>query len=476
MILFIIVALTVCSIALRFAVLNLEVAMYAASRVNKIQNSANNALVKSKKINKNVKTVSKIVTTTSNVAMKAAKVVKPVAKQALLATLKLTRFLVSRVRDVFVALGGVMLALDIAIFVIIVASSASFITLYCDVGEDGGIEFNQDVLDSLVKTSSSSTTDSSVATGSNLTDEQVQDLILKECKKITDYVRQHGFTYGDAPKNPAINHDAKKVSCDRFVCWVLYNLGWTDQPETSGLVVRSTDKTHDFTTYCENHGFTKITDKSQLKPGDIMFVGHPVRHMYINGTWHEDVKMWDRYDCGSDARITGNRPSPSIEKIESDWAYAYRVDYTKLGKSSGSSNSSSSSSGKFLLQCSNPDSSYTGTKWTVEDRDALEALVYGEYGTSYEGCVLVAQTIRDNMVTSNCHNAKTIKKQYGYTAPINKGTNENAKKAVAYVFDEGGSAVQHKLMCFYASNITTSKWHERQTFVYQLNYVRFFDY
>ena len=38
--------------------------------------------------------------------------------------------------------------------------------------------------------------------------------ILREAKTITDYVREEGFTYGDAPINPAIDCSAKKVSCD----------------------------------------------------------------------------------------------------------------------------------------------------------------------------------------------------------------------------------------------------------------------
>lgn len=61
--------------------------------------------------------------------------------------------------------------------------------------------------------------------------------ILREAKTITDYVREEGFTYGDAPINPAIDCSAKKVSCDRLVCWVMYNVGFTDQPEQSGLFV-----------------------------------------------------------------------------------------------------------------------------------------------------------------------------------------------------------------------------------------------
>ena len=52
--------------------------------------------------------------------------------------------------------------------------------------------------------------------------------LLYEAKCICDYTRDHQFTYGHAPMNPAVNHDAKIASCDRLVGWMLYRLGFTE--------------------------------------------------------------------------------------------------------------------------------------------------------------------------------------------------------------------------------------------------------
>lgn len=60
--------------------------------------------------------------------------------------------------------------------------------------------------------------------------------LLKAAKEVTTYVRKNNFNYGDAPINPAINHDAKLTSCDRCVGCFLYKIGYTDQPRTQGLV------------------------------------------------------------------------------------------------------------------------------------------------------------------------------------------------------------------------------------------------
>lgn len=133
-------------------------------------------------------------------------------------------------------------------------------------------------------------------------------------------------------------------------------------------------------------------------------------------------------------------------------------------------------SNEYLLEIENPDLNYQGESWEVNNRDLLEAIVYGEYGMDYTGSVLVAQTIRDTMVRENTHDIGYIINKYGYSGATNKGTNEIAKRAVSYIFDEGKSGVQHRLMCFYASNICNSSWHEAQNFVVQHQYVRFFDF
>ncbi len=153
--------------------------------------------------------------------------------------------------------------------------------------------------------------------------------ILREAKKVTDYVREEAFTYGDAPINPAIDCSAKKVSCDRLVGWVMYNVGFTDQPEQSGLFVYAGGDPRDLPSWCERHGFIKITEVSELLPGDIVFV-HPQKtasgtvyagHTFIHAGAGETSGEYYRYDCGTNERIRSVQPSS--EPIV-NFMYAYR--------------------------------------------------------------------------------------------------------------------------------------------------------
>lgn len=155
-----------------------------------------------------------------------------------------------------------------------------------------------------------------------------------------------------------------------------------------------------------------------------------------------------------------------------------------LGGTGGSSNQegessqsqTSDKSNEFLLDCDNVDPNYKGQTWQVEDRELLERCVTNEFGSDYNGSVLVAQTIRDTMIKENTHKFEDVFTNYGYDTNLPSEPLPNAVNAVKYVFDEGGSGVQHKMMCFYASNITHSAWHEAQEFVVQYQNVRFFDF
>lgn len=144
--------------------------------------------------------------------------------------------------------------------------------------------------------------------------------MLAAAKRITDYVRLSGFTYGDAPINPAMDHEAKKISCDRLVGWILYECGYTDQPRRQGLCVDGPI----LTDWCAAQGFIRVEDSLALKPGDIVFTrpkedGNP-RHTFMHAGYFGGEAF--RYDCGSDARIQAVQPF--LEPIN-DFMYAYRV-------------------------------------------------------------------------------------------------------------------------------------------------------
>ena len=114
-----------------------------------------------------------------------------------------------------------------------------------------------------------------------------------------------------------------------------------------------------------------------------------------------------------------------------------------------------------------------GLELSSYDRAKVERLVMGEAGsTGYQGCALVAQCIRDAMVRSNTTSIDQIISDYGYYGSTAGEPNSAAKEAVSFIFDQGGSAVGHRIIVFY---IGQSDWHETQTFVTEFAGMRFFD-
>ncbi len=142
--------------------------------------------------------------------------------------------------------------------------------------------------------------------------------------------------------------------------------------------------------------------------------------------------------------------------------------------SSGSSNGSVYC-GSTLVDIANPDYSYSPCHVSLSsyDRAKLERLVMGEAGTmGYTGCALVAQSIRDAMNRSGTSSIDQIIYEYQYFGSTAIEPNSDVKSAVSYIFDQDGSAVQHRVLCFY---IGYSAWHETQTFLTSIGGVRFFD-
>lgn len=162
---------------------------------------------------------------------------------------------------------------------------------------------------------------------SGLTGNAWTNKLLSEAKSVTDYARNNNFAYGDAPINPAVNHDAKLVSCDRCVAWFLYNVGYTNQPNSHGVVVSQ------FPSWCEQNGFKKITSINDLKAGDVVFVNPDSNglpgHVFLLGN-PVGNGIWERYDCGSveKIRLTGqysNYSSQPFKEGIANFMYAYRA-------------------------------------------------------------------------------------------------------------------------------------------------------
>lgn len=140
---------------------------------------------------------------------------------------------------------------------------------------------------------------------------------------------------------------------------------------------------------------------------------------------------------------------------------------------------SASGSGDYLLDIDNPDYDYVGYSVSLndEDRDMTERILMGEAGgEGFIGMALVAQCIRDTYVNGSYSSIAQLLKQNGYYGSTSMAGSSTAKEVVNYIFDQGGSAVQHNIRIFYATNMCSSSWHEAQDFVVQYNYVRFFNY
>ncbi len=137
-----------------------------------------------------------------------------------------------------------------------------------------------------------------------------------------------------------------------------------------------------------------------------------------------------------------------------------------------------SSGGKYLLDISNPDPSYVSYSISLSDydRDILERLVMGEAGgEGFIGCSLVAQAIRDTMISDGYKSVEALRTSMGYYGSLSNTPNQDALDAVAFIFDQGGAAVQHNIVYFYAPSVCVSGFHESQEFVVEHNGHRFFD-
>ncbi len=172
-------------------------------------------------------------------------------------------------------------------------------------------------------------------------DTLAQSKLLYYAKLVADYVAFNGYSYGNASKNPAFDRGKteKLVSCDRYVGWVLHDMGFVEgQPDSAGLGLYGSKNLENF---LKENGFTKITDKKELKPGDIIFVGDSAEHYpNLQGAWldypdHVFIyacpstfnDQFYRYDAGSSRRIQSDQPScePLEYSPEKLFRFAYRL-------------------------------------------------------------------------------------------------------------------------------------------------------
>ncbi len=160
-----------------------------------------------------------------------------------------------------------------------------------------------------------------------INNEYVTNMMFR-AKYVVDFAKANDYKYGSAAKNPAQTFRfylkygrlrEKIVSCDRYVGWVLYEMGYTDQPEDAGMFVwaNANSSEHNLMVFLEKHNYERIDNTTDFKAGDIVFVrpttssgGSPYgAHVFICAGSLGRGNLFFRYDHGSDTRIQSDQPS-----------------------------------------------------------------------------------------------------------------------------------------------------------------------
>lgn len=183
-----------------------------------------------------------------------------------------------------------------------------------------------------------------------------------------------------------------------------------------------------------------------------------------------------------------NESSSSSTSSSSSSSSSTSKPSSSSSSSTNNSNSSSSSGGSYvsgsagsgyLINIANPDPNYTSYAIHLSDadRDLAERIIMGEAGSmGYNGMAVVAQSLRDAFVMGGYSDIASVIKNYGYYGSTSIKPSQSCKDVVNYIFDQGGSAVQHRVLVFYSTQYCSSSWHESQNFVCQIGSVRFFDF
>lgn len=132
----------------------------------------------------------------------------------------------------------------------------------------------------------------------------------------------------------------------------------------------------------------------------------------------------------------------------------------------------------YLVAIDNPDTIYECAPVTLtdEDRDLLERLCMGEFGSGgFIGACLIAQAVKNAMCFDGYESVESVIKNCRYTGSTEVGKNDACVQAVKYIFDENHDAVQHRIMYMYNPELVQSAFHEGQNYILTYEAVRFFD-
>lgn len=163
---------------------------------------------------------------------------------------------------------------------------------------------------------------------------------------------------------------------------------------------------------------------------------------------------------------------------------------TLLAQLSFHTSSPGSLSGEYFIDLDTIDPAYEGhavPQLTPYQISQIKNTIYGEGGSNLEACIIVAQSIRDNVDRTGISYddfVETFQYVGGYTErdPSVYET-ETVNAAFDYVFLQGGSAFQHPVYCYYAPSATLTCDADFQalfqvplSFVYQSGKLRCFSW
>lgn len=201
----------------------------------------------------------------------------------------------------------------------------------------------------------------------------------------------------------------------------------------------------------------------------------PTDTLVVTKTYVEDINLTNKQTADT---VNRAKAFDEAKKASAEEAEAAKVANEVVESQPTVSHASISTSGQYLLDIDNPDPSYVSyaIELSAYDRDILERLVMGEAGgEGYIGACLVAQAIRDTYIMDGYTSIEKLRTSMGYYGSLDRTPNQDVLDAVSFIFDQGGAAVQHNLVYFYAPSLCTSGWHESQEFVVAYQVHRFFD-
>lgn len=152
---------------------------------------------------------------------------------------------------------------------------------------------------------------------------------LSAVKNVYQTAHDGNYTYGDSGGTPPTSDHV--ISCDRLVSKALWDLGYTDQVAGGEVVITTRGDEYNLGSYLQKHGWTQITDPTQLKAGDVVFVGDVSNphHVFVLTDYDASTGICSKYDMGSQARIESQQPFVGANLQESGaFAYAYRCTGT----------------------------------------------------------------------------------------------------------------------------------------------------